>query len=57
MFTGIVAAQGRVRRARTANGLVELDFDSATVLCGITRPRELPPHACKVVTTRMEPPP
>ena len=37
MFTGIVAAQGRVRRARTANGLVELDFDAPGIARGLER--------------------
>ncbi len=31
--------------------VVELDFESAKILCGIKRPREAPPSACKVVTT------
>jgi hypothetical protein len=31
--------------------VVELDFESAKVLCGITRPRERPPQACPVVVT------
>ncbi len=49
--------KARHRSALIKKGIVvELDFESATLLCGITRPRELPPHACKVVTTRMESP-
>ena len=36
--------------------VVELDFESAKILCGIKRPRELPPRACTVVTTLIKRP-
>ena len=44
--------KARHRPALIRRGIVvELDFDSAKILCGIRRPREAPPRACRVVVT------